>query len=47
MWLVVVGVIHHHQLHLEEFEEIGDGEHLFGVFEKALAEDIMTLMMKI
>jgi len=53
VWLivlvVVVGVVHHHHhyLHLDDFEEIGDGEPLFRGFEKALAEDRMTLMMKI
>jgi len=44
--MVVVGVVHHY-LHLDEFEKIGDGEPLFGVFEKTLADDRMTLIMKI
>jgi len=52
VWLVVLvvvlGVVHHdHRLHVDDFEKIGDGESLFGEFEKALAEDKMTFMMKI
>jgi len=44
----VVGVVHHyHHLHVNDFEKIGDGEPLFGGFEKALVEDRMPLMMKI
>jgi len=46
--VVIIGVVHHHHhLHLDDFEEIRDGEPKFGGFEKALTEDRMTLMMKI
>jgi len=52
VWLVVLvvvlGVVHHdHHLHVDDFEKIGDGEPLFGEFEKALAEDRIALMKKI
>jgi len=52
VWLVVLvvvlSVVHCDlHLHVDDFEKIGDGESLFGKFEKALAEDGMTLMKKI
>jgi len=42
-------VHHHHQhhLHLDDFGHFADGEPLFVVIGKALAEDRMTLMMEI
>jgi len=46
VWLVVVVDVVHH-LHIDDFEKIGDGEALFGGFEKTLVEDRMTLMIKI
>jgi len=46
--VVVVSVVHHdHHLHVDDFEKIRDGEPLFGGFEKTLAKDRMTLMMKL